>query len=91
MNKAMKRWMVAASSEQQAQLARLAGTTVGTLYQLTSEHRHASSQLAIDLEKAAARVKQGDVPLPPLSRMDLNKTCRGCDFAKACTSKDKLW
>lgn len=79
--------MAAATLEQKERLARLAGTSVGTLYQLSAGDRKASSEKAIQIEKAAAKLGAG---LPPLSRMDLNDACRGCEYARLCT-KEKLW
>jgi hypothetical protein len=85
MNRALKKWMTAATVEQQEQLAIYAKTSVGTLRQLTTGHRKASSALAIRLEKGAQRMLVYD--LPPLTRMDLNETCRGCEYAKLATCK----
>jgi hypothetical protein len=87
-NRKLKAWMSAASLEQKERLARLANTSVSMLYHLSSGERKASSEKAIRIERAAAKIGGG---LPTLSRMDLNATCRGCEYAKACNSKEKLW
>lgn len=85
-NKALKKWMSAASLEQKEKLARLANTSLGMLYQLSAGDRKASSEKAIRIEKAAAKIGGG---LPPLTRMDLNETCRGCEYARACAANSR--
>lgn len=83
MNKPLKTWMTLASGEQQVRLAKLAGTSVGMLRQLVTGNRSASSALAIRIEKASEKLLE----MPTLNRMDLNPTCRACDYAKRCTKE----
>lgn len=82
MNQPLKNWMAQATTPEQEKLAKLAGTTRGTLYQYSSGVRKASSERAIALEKASVRFPK----LPKLRRTDLSATCASCKFAKTCLS-----
>jgi DNA-binding transcriptional regulator YdaS (Cro superfamily) len=82
MNLPLKNWMAQATTAQQERLAKLAGTTRGTLYQYSSGVRKASSERAIALEEASKRFPK----LPKLLRTDLSATCASCKFAKTCLS-----
>lgn len=64
---------------QRKRFAALARSTSGSLRQTVEGRRGISSDLAIRLEKAAARLG-----LKPISRTDLSDTCSKCEFARAC-------
>jgi hypothetical protein len=82
MNIKLRRFMHALTTEQQLRFAKLAGTSVGHVRHLVTEKRHASSALAIAMEKAAGRMRV--VGLPDLKRTDLSAACKGCEYARAC-------
>lgn len=65
--------------KQRKRFAALAKSTPGSLRQNAEGGRGISSDLAIRLEKAAARMG-----LSPLSRADLNEACGRCEYAKFC-------
>lgn len=86
----MKLWMQAATTEQQTELATRAGTSRQYLYHLSADPdkayaRDAEPELAARIEEAslAMRKESKDV-LPAIYRTDLNKACRGCQFALKC-------
>lgn len=64
-------------------LARLAGTTADVLRQYASEHRYASAEKAIKIEKAAEKMGL-DVP-----RGSLCEACRTCEYARTCLKGKK--
>lgn len=64
--------------------AKMARTSSGNLRQYAEGRRGISSALAIRIEKTVQQLG-----LKPISRMDLNKTCRECEFAKACRKQRK--
>lgn len=79
----MQRWIDAATPQQLAKLAKLAGTTVGTLRQIAGGYRtkgklQVSPELARRLELASKRCG------PALRRVDLCPACGRCEFAKGC-------
>ena len=85
MNKVLKDFMHALDADQQSAFAEAAGTSVGALRHYVTGRRHASSAMAIALERAARKVRLGsEEKLPPLNRTDLSLACRHCDYAKAC-------
>lgn len=90
----LKLWMDAASPSEKTDLARLAGTTIGTLNQIAGGYRtggHAAvrSGLARKLENAAKALQDLNPGLPDLLRIDLSPECRGCEFAQRCLGKDR--
>jgi len=86
----LKVWMKAATTAQQADLAARAGTTRPYLYHLSADMdkayaRSADPELAARIEQASlAMAKETKGALPEVYRTDLNKTCRGCEFAAKC-------
>lgn len=86
----IKQWMRLASTEEQEQLAKLAGTKRPYLYHLAGEKnkaykREPMPKLAIALEAASAVLrKQSKGRLPLIYRTDLVTACRECSFAQKC-------
>lgn len=80
----LKTWMVAASVDEQDALAKLAGTTRGTLYQYVG-NRKPSAERAIALEEASKEMsKRTKGRLPIMYRTDLATACSQCQFARKC-------
>lgn len=82
-------WMTAATQDEKVALADLAGTTVGTLNQISGGYRtngeaNVRSGLARKLEKAAQVLNKRNKNLPIMLRTDLSPECRECDFAQRC-------
>lgn len=81
----MKRWMSAATTEELILLADKAGTTVGTLRQLSGGYRHGGKAmttpaLAYNIERATkAMTRPG---LLPIMRGAVSPVCAGCDLYK---------
>lgn len=61
------------------EFAKLARTTSGNLRQYAEGRRGISSALAIRIEKATILLG-----FKPINRMELNETCRNCEYAKRC-------
>lgn len=84
----LKAWMRLATPEEQAALAKSAGTSRTYLYHLANDQsnygRYASPELARRLEEAAAPLAAENPRLPRLLRTDLAKACRNCEFARQC-------
>jgi hypothetical protein len=84
----LKAWMRLATPEEQAALAKAAGTSRTYLYHLANDKssygRYASPGLARRLEEAAAPLAAANPRLPRLLRTDLAEACRACDFARQC-------
>ena len=68
-------WMRTATVRQKQAVATAAGTSLSMLYQLASEARHASSELASRIEKASGK---------KLTRADISETCAECRYYKRC-------
>lgn len=64
--------------KQRATFARFVKSTDSTLRQYAEGRRNISPDLAIRIEKAAARMQI----VPIINRTDLNATCAKCDYAK---------
>jgi DNA-binding transcriptional regulator YdaS (Cro superfamily) len=80
----IKQWMLAASVQEQEEMAKLAGTSRGTLYQYVS-NRKTSSERAIAIETATKEMnKRTKGRLPVLYRTDLSSACGACHFARKC-------
>ena len=62
-------------------------TSPGTARQYAEGRRGISPAVAIRIEKATGMLGTG---YPKLSRMDLNETCRGCEFAIACSGRQAV-
>jgi hypothetical protein len=76
-----KQWMKESTIDEKRELAKKAETSLALLYQLSQEHRRASSELAGRIEKAAAKINKG---LPVLTRGDLSEACAVCKHFKDC-------
>lgn len=76
--------MDTATPDEQEQLATLAGTTRGMLYQYAGGHRSMSAERAGLFERASATVRKGNRKLPKLFRIDLASACRSCPYARQC-------
>jgi hypothetical protein len=61
------------------------GKSVNSFRHVAEGRRGISSDLAIRIEKASEKLDTR----PRLTRMELNATCRNCEYAKAC-KKGKL-
>ena len=80
----IKKWMAAATVAEQEEMAKLAGTSRGTLYQYVS-NRKTSSERAIAIEAATKEMnKRTKGKLPVLYRTDLSNACSQCHFARKC-------
>lgn len=80
----IKQWMLAASVPEQEEMAKLAGTSRGMLYQYVS-NRNISSERAIQIETATKEMaKRTKGRLPILYRSDLSSACSACHFARKC-------
>ena len=91
---AFRVFMQAASPLEKDELALLANTTKGQLYQLVSGNRNCGPDLAKRIEQGAdllrderAKSRPDLPPLPPLARTDLCEACRECEYAKACAAR----
>jgi RNase P subunit RPR2 len=77
-----KHWMVAATVAEQVQLAELAGTTRGYLYQLANGYRSADASLAGRIEEASKVMhRRSKGRLSKVYRTDLCPSCRTCPYA----------
>lgn len=68
--------------DQRVRFAALVHSTVGSLRQIVEGRRGISSEMAVKLEKASVHMHTDVV----LNRMDLNATCRRCEYARTCTA-----
>jgi CRISPR/Cas system-associated exonuclease Cas4 (RecB family) len=68
--------------ESRIEFAKMARTTSGNLRQYAEGRREVTPRLAIRIEKVVEKLQ-----LPALTRMDLNETCRNCEYARACVTK----
>lgn len=85
----LKKWLAAATAEEQEQLAQEAGTSRQYLYMLAADgkayQRHAEPALAAAIEQASEKLhKSTKGRLPRLYRTDLARTCAGCPYARQC-------
>lgn len=81
-----KEWMAASSVAEKKELAIKARTSLNMLYQLGSENRNASSDLAGKIESGIASInrRKRHTPLPDVRRGDLSVACSKCRFYKEC-------
>lgn len=85
---AIKKWMLAATADEQAKLAKAANTSRNYLYQLASNQRTASSDLAARIEIAAKPLRLASKNrLPELTRADISPVCGACPYAIKCLKK----
>ena len=71
--------------DQQRRIAALIGrgTSYGSLRHIAAGRRGASAEMAVAIERAAARI---GLSIP---RESLNAGCKGCEFAKTCRKAAK--
>lgn len=83
---AMKKWMAAATADEQSNLAENAGTSRSYLYQIASGHRkNIEADLAGRIEEAAKLLRKASKNrLPKITRGDLSPVCRACPYLKRC-------
>lgn len=82
----LKVWMLKATPHQQQRLADAAcNGSRAYLYQIANDHVNPSSATAGAIERATEELHyETDGDLPIVWRVDLNKTCGQCEFAKRC-------
>lgn len=80
----MKLWLAVATPAEREQLARLANTSVGALYQISSGARAPRPGKAGALAAASAELHEANPQLPLLYRTDLAAECAACPFARKC-------
>lgn len=81
----MKIWMETATVAQQQEMAGLAKSSRGYLYQLAGGFRAASAELAARIEDASKEMhKRTKGKLPVIYRTDLSTACSQCQFARKC-------
>ena len=66
------------------EFAKLVRTSSGSLRQYAEGRRSITPKLAIRIEKAVEKLG-----LKPINRMDLNETCRNCEYAIACRKQKR--
>lgn len=92
MTNTMRVWMQRASTKEQQELARRAKTSRAYLYVLAnqeSEHsREARPSLAARIERASLAMREKNPKLPPVLRVELNRDCRQCEYAKKCLNAE---
>lgn len=90
---AMKRWMNLAHTEEQIELAELAGTSRGYLYHIASGDRVPSVDLAARIEVASRTLhKKSRKRLPKIMRNEICAICSECFYVNKCSTisyKDK--
>lgn len=85
MSKQLNKWMKAASTAEQEQLAKLAGTSRDYLYHLACGNRQADSDLAGRIEQAAIKIsKSAKRKLPKLTRKHISPACAKCPYNNKC-------
>lgn len=80
----MKLWLAAATEPERNELARLAGTSVGALYQISSGARRPRPGKAGDIAEASGHLHADNPQLPLLYRTDLATECAACPYARKC-------
>lgn len=84
---ALRDWMRAATADEQAELAALAGTSRNYLYQLAIGHRTARAEMAGAIEAASRALRAKNRALPVISRTALCAACAACPHAVKCSRK----
>jgi transcriptional regulator with XRE-family HTH domain len=85
MNDTLKRWLRAATSVEQIELAEAVGTSTNVLEQYACKHRMPSAERAIAIELAAAPItRRSKGRLPRLLRTDMATACASCEYARRC-------
>lgn len=85
----MRAFLHAASTEEIAEVATLAGTTPGTLNQIAGSYRtegkpQVRSGLAGRIQNAVGKVRLKNKSLPTVLKTDLSSECRECEYAQRC-------
>lgn len=70
--------------EMRRRLTKLMHSTPGTMRQYVEGRREISPELAVRFEKATETLD-----VERLNRMQLNHTCRACEYARQCNPKGK--
>lgn len=85
-NEIYKQWFKEATPFDKSEVARIAGTALGLLYQLSYGTRQASPELAGRIAKAMTEVgtRQRHAPLPVVGRGDIATACDECPYYKSC-------
>jgi len=91
----MRLFLRAATQDEVAQVAELAGTTVGTLNQIAGSYRtdgnpQVRSGLAGRIQSAVAEVRRTNKALPAVLKTDLSPECRECEYARKCLRGSEL-
>lgn len=86
MNK-LQKWLLAATPEEKAKLAELAGMSVAVLRQIAGAYRtkgqlRTTPETARELELAARKIARKG--LPELLRENLCPACQQCEYRKGC-------
>lgn len=81
---ALKTWMAAATVAQQEEMAELANTTRGTLYQYVSNRTPSAEKAALIEAATIVMHKRTKGKLPVVYRTDLSTACSQCQFARKC-------
>lgn len=82
---AMKKWMTAATADEQEKMAELADTSRNYLYQVAAGARVPTPALAGRIEQAARQLRKASKNrLPVLTRADLSPVCGACPYAQRC-------
>lgn len=81
-----KEWMVESTADEKSAVAMLADTSLNMLYQLASENRNASPDLAGRIVSAIGGVnsRARHKPLPAVGRGDLAAACAKCPYYNSC-------
>lgn len=74
----LKQWIISATGDEIALLAKEAGTSKAYLHQIATGHRRASACSAGIIVDAANKVRAGNPRLPLLRRGDLCEACSAC-------------
>lgn len=78
-------WMRLASADEQEQMAQMADTSRGQLYQVATGQRQFSAEKAGLIEAAShAMNRSSKGRLPVIYRSDLSSACASCDYARRC-------
>jgi len=64
---------------------KLVGKSVNSFRHVAEGRRGISSDLAIRIEKASEKMADR---MPTFNRMELNETCRKCEYARRCAGRN---
>lgn len=85
-NEIYKQWFKEATPFDKSEVARLAGTALALLYQLSYGTRNASPELAGRIAAAMREVgsRARHAPLPVVGRGDIAGACAECPYYQSC-------